>query len=256
MSNYPSNYNPSLDDSEKGIDLSFLRKIDKVSAWLGIFWVIAFMGTFGILSHNIPPPHANWTGQELVDNYYLPYKTSIMVGESLAAVVGFLYAPLTCLLTALMWKRERGNHTLSLMQLAGGLITAWTLIQSPVLWAWSAEMAGQINPDIIKSVHTLGWYLINMIYLITTMQCFALGIFTLADKSEILIFPRWAAWFAFFAGLSFTTETLLPFCKTGAFAYGGWWNFFGGAIFWLSFYLIYNIYAIKYLYRRDAMDIA
>ncbi|PFG16789.1 hypothetical protein ATK74_1342 [Propionicimonas paludicola] len=233
------------------MDHKTLLRIDKVSAWLGIAWVITYALTFIVLGNNLPPAQASWTGQELVDNFYLPHRTQIMIGMSLAAFFGFLYAALSILLTTLMWKRERGNHTLSMMQLIGGCFTAWTLIQSPVLWAWSASVSGtEINPDLIKMATTLGWYMINMIYAITTMQCFALGVFTLADKSKNLIFPRWAAIFAFFSGVTFSTETVLPFFMTGPLAYGGLWNFFGAAVFWFAFFLVYNISAIRFLNKH------
>jgi hypothetical protein len=203
-------------------DLS--KRIQLICAWCGPAFVLLYGITWCVLGHNYPPPNPMFTAQELVDNFYLKHQASILLGQSLSTATGILYMVWACQLTVQMWRRET-TPILSLLQLCGGLLTTWVLIFPPALWAWCAEMAGTVNPELIKSVHFMAWYVYDMTYMVTTVEVIALFILVMADKQKPALMPKWAASLALFSGLSFLPITFLPYFKSGPFALNGYWSF-------------------------------
>jgi magnesium-transporting ATPase (P-type) len=203
---------------------SLSKRIQIFCAWCGPAFVVLYGLTWCVLGHNYPPPNPAFTAQELVDNFYLKYQGSIMLGESLSAATGILYLVWACQLTVQMWRREK-TPILSILQLAGGLLTGWVLIFSPALWAWCAEMAGTVSPELIKAVHFMAWYVFDMTYMITTVEVAALFVLVMADKTKPALMPKWAAALALFSGLSFLPLSFLPYFKSGPFAINGYWSF-------------------------------
>jgi hypothetical protein len=203
---------------------NILRKTLLVSAWCGPAFVLLYGISWCILGHNYPPPDPAMSATDLVNNFYLKYRGDILLGQSLSTCLGMLYLPWTCALTALMWDREK-NHILSLLQLTGGLLTAWVLAFCPVFWLWCAEYAGTVDPTLIKMCHFLGWCTYDMTYMITTIETIAICIFAFTDKVKPVLVPKWAGVLALFSGLSFLPLTFLPYFKSGIFALNGYWSF-------------------------------
>jgi hypothetical protein len=199
-------------------------RIQQVCAWCGVAFVVVCGITFILLPHNYPPPDPSYTAQQLVDNYYLKYRSGIMLGQCLQAATGVLYMVWCCQLTVQMWRREP-VPILSLLQLTGGLLTTWVVMFPPAMWAWCAEVAGTADPAIIKTVHFIAWYLFDITYMITTVEGIAVFLMVYFDRQKPALMPQWAGWLALVAALSFIPLTVVPYFKTGIFALNGYWNF-------------------------------
>jgi hypothetical protein len=231
---------------ESAMNENLVRRIQIICAWCGPAFVILYGLSWAVLGHNYPPPDPSFTGVELVSDFYLKYRGQILLGQSLATCFGMLYLPWTCQLAVQMWQREKAP-ILSLLQLTGGLLTAWVLVFSPALWAWCAEMAGTVDPGIIKAVHTIAWYVFDMTYMITTIQVIAICLFVFMDKRKPAIMPRWAGVLALFSGLSFLPLTFLPYFKTGIFAVNGYWSYHVAFITYGMFTAVIGYYMAKSL---------
>ena len=226
-----------------------LHKVQVFCAWCGPLFVLLYGISWVVLGHNYPPPDPMFTGQELVDNFYLKYQGRILLGQSLSTNFGILYVLWSCQLTIQMWQREK-NHILSIIQLMGGLLTGWVLIMCPALWAWCAEVAGKVDPEVIKGVHFMSWYVYDMTYMITTIQAGAIGIFAYIDATKPAIMPRWAACLAVFSGLSFLPLTFLPYFKSGPFALKGYWSYHVAFISYGLFTAIIGYYMVQELKKK------
>jgi hypothetical protein len=228
-----------------------VNRLQLTIAWLGPLGTMLFFAGWIVLSHNYPPPDPAFSADQLVANYYVKYRPGIMLGMSLAACFGMFYLPWTCLLSVIMMQREK-TPLLSLMQLTGGLLTAWILVMCPCIWVYCAEAAGSVSADVIKSLHFIAWYIFNMTWMITTIQCMAIGLFALMDHQQPVIFPRWLGWLAIAIGLSFAPLTFMPYFKSGALAINGWWAFYGVVTGFGTFELNVTRYMMKELRRRCA----
>lgn len=230
-----------MDDATK-------RAIERGLAWMGPVFVVGYFLFWGYLGRNMPPPNMMaMTGQELVDEYYsIP---SVKIGMIGGATFGMFYAIWSCLLASIM-RDENGNMgPLSLLELMGGILTGWLLAFCPAIWAGCAVLAGQIDPDIIKMVHTFTWIIFDCTYMITTSQMFGVGLWTVLNKRQKIV-PAWAGWAAIAIGASFIALVIMPFVTEGPFTVSGifnYWIIFGTWFF--AYFIVYNIYVLKHVYR-------
>ncbi|CUU59777.1 hypothetical protein Ga0074812_13177 [Parafrankia irregularis] len=206
------------------MDETLSRRIQIVCAYAGIAYVILYGITFIVLPHNYPPPDPSWSAAELVQNYYLKHHDGILLGQTLSAATGVLYMVWCSQLSVQMWRREPAP-ILSLLQLTGGLLTVWVVMFPPAMWAWCAANAGSVDPEIIRTVHLVGWYCFDITYWITTIEGIAVFLLVLKDRTQPALMPKWAGWLALVASLSFIPLSLVPYHNTGPFAINGWFNF-------------------------------
>jgi hypothetical protein len=230
------------------MDETLSQRIQLVCAWCGPAFVLLYALSWAVLGHNYPPPDPGFTAQELIDNFYLKYRDQIMLGQSLSSAFGILYLVWACQLTVQMWRREP-TPILSIIQAAGGLLTGWVLIFCPALWVWCAEVAGTADPEMIKAVHFLAWFVFNMTYMITTVEVTALFVLVMADKQKPALMPKWAASLALFSGLSFLPLTFLPYFKSGPFAVNGLWSYWVAFVSYALFTAILGPYMAQDIKR-------
>lgn len=225
------------------------RAIERAMAWCGPFFVVAITITWGIMGHNIPPPNMMaMTPDQLISEYYGKYP-EIGVGMILSATVGLFYTVWSCLLATLM-RDENGNlGPLSLLELAGGILTGWLFAFCSAMWAACSILVGQVDPGIIKMVHTFTWFIFDCTYMITTMQMVGLGLYTVLNKRQRIL-TAWAGWTCAAIGVGFVPLIMMPFVSEGPFAVDGLWNYFIIFGCWLlAFFGVYNYYVLKHVYR-------
>jgi len=223
--------------------------IDRWLAWTGPFFVVTITITWGVMGHNIPPPNMMaMTGEQLVSDYYGKY-SSIAPGMVAAGTFGMFYSVWSCLLASLM-RDEKGQHSaLSFIELAGGLLTGWLFAFCSMTWAACAVLVHQVDPGIIKMIHTITWFIFDCTYMITTTQMCALGLYTVLNKRQTM-FPAWAGWTTIAIGLGFIPLVIMPFVTDGPFVVPGLWNFwiiFGAWL--LLFFAVYNYFVLRHVYR-------
>ena len=228
------------------------NSLKKIAAWCGPIWVLGYIISFGFLGHNIPPPNMMaLSSHDLVSQYYGKFP-EIGYGMIACCAVGLLYLPWTCLLASLLRDSKGQMGLLSLFELTGGLLTAWVLAWAPAMWATCSILAGQVDPDIIKFVHTATWIVYDCTFMITTTQYVGLGLYTVLNKEQKM-FPAWAGWLAIATGASFVTEVFIPFTTDGPFTVSGAWNYyivFGTWIF--AVFAVYSYFIIKAVNKEGA----
>jgi hypothetical protein len=171
---------------------------------------------------------------------------------AISACTGILYMPWSVVMSYQMWQREK-VPLLSLLQLAGGILTAFLVVTTAALWTWCARWAGTpgIDPEIIKAVHLSTWYIFDMTYNVTNVQILGCGLFAILDRQKPTLFPAWLGWFGFITALSFFGETIMPFYDHGPLAIDGWWNFHFGFIIWFLWFSSYSFYIVRNAYRTQ-----
>jgi hypothetical protein len=215
--------------------------------WCGPIFVISFIYLFGILGHNLPPPNMMaMSAEQLVSEHYGKYP-EIATGMIGCATFGLFYMAWSCQLASMLKDENGGFSVFGMMELAGGLLTGWLLAFCPAMWAACSLLAGQVDPGIIKMVHTMTWFIFDCTYMITTVQMIGLGLYTVLNKQQT-IFPAWAGWTCMAIGVAFVALVIMPFVKEGPFAVGGLWNFWIIFSAWLwAFFSVYTYYMFKHL---------
>lgn len=228
------------------------HRLNLAIAWCGPAFVLGYVIFWAIFGHNVPPPNMiGLSGPELVAQYYGAHQQSIMIGMAVSMFVGFFYLPWSCLLSGLINDEETGStNVLSRMELTGGTLTAWSLGFCPGLWLLAATFVHDLDPNIVKVFHVFGWFIYDMTFGITTVQCVGIGLWTVLNKRQT-IFPAWAGWCSIAVGTIFVTLVVLPWIKSGPFTVSGTWNFFVVFGTWLfAFFGLYSYFIIKELSKR------
>ena len=203
------------------------------AAECGIAFEILFTIFWGFFGHNLPPAAPSLTGPQLAA-HFVTHRNAILFGNSMAALVAVLWIPWTAQLTVVMRRIEGTSPVLTIIQLSGGILTAWVLMFCPAIWA-TAVFRTDLEPNTIRALNDLGFILFNITYAVTSVQAVAAGIVGLAEQGEHRVFPRWVSSWAIFAGVSFLVLTAMPFYKTGPIAWNGalsFWGLFGTYFVW------------------------
>jgi hypothetical protein len=82
--------------------------------------------------------------------------------------------------------------------------------------------------DITYVLNDFAWIMAVITWPPACMQCVIIGIAVLSDAGTPPVFPRWVAFLNFWVAIGFVPSGLLPFFKSGPFA----WN--GLLVFWLA----------------------
>ena len=153
---------------------------------------------------------------------------------------------------ASMMRDEQGQMGLtSLMEAGGGVLTSWSVIFCPALWATTAIFAtSSMDPVIIKMMHVATWIMYDCTYVITTIQCMGVALYTIFNRNQTF-FPAWLGWCAIATGMVFIGVVFIPFVTEGPFIVSGTWNFYIVFGVWLlAFFLPYSFFAIKALSKK------
>ncbi len=226
----------------------------KVCAWLGPVYALGFLVFWAGFGHNLPPPPPTLSSEALVAQYYRPYHDQILFGMVMTCVFGMFYAVWSVQLSVMMWKREK-VPVLTLVQLVGGLVTGWLLAEVPAMWGAAAYLTDELNPQIIMSIHKVGWFVWLQTYWITVIQVASIGVFTLVNHGEPRLFPKWCGWIAIISAVDLCLLTLVPYFRTGPFSLGGLINFWFVYSTWILFFVAYSIPMIRNLNRTAAASV-
>jgi hypothetical protein len=210
-------------------------KYQLLAAECGFAFELLFTIFWGWFGHNLPPASPNLAAPQLAAHYAL-HHNAILFGNSVAALIAVLWIPWTAQLTVVLWRIEGSNPVLTIIELIGGILTAWVLMFCPAIWA-AAAFRTDIDANAVRTLNDLGFILFNITYAVTSVQAMAAGVVGLADKSARPVFPRWVCGWAIFTGISFIPLTAMPFFKTGPLAWNGtisFWALFGTYFLWTA----------------------
>jgi len=206
-----------------------------LAAQSGFAFEILFTIFWGWCGHNLPPASPNLSASELATHFAL-HHNAILFGNSIAALIAVLWIPWTAQLTVVMWRIEGSSPVLTIIQLIGGILTAWVVMFCPAIWA-AALFRADSDPNLVRTLNDLGFFLFDITYAVTSVQAIAAGLVGLADKSARPVLPRWVSGWAIFTGISFVPLTAMPFYKTGPLAWNSaisFWAVFGTYFFWTA----------------------
>jgi hypothetical protein len=198
---------------------------ERFGAWCGLVGVFLF-GPALLAAHFLPLPPATLTPVEVVQLYY-----GNAMGVRVAAIVALYVAGLfTAFIAALSGQLRRipGGRSYSYMQALCGLLGTVPFVLTAMFWA-AAAFRGDRSAETIVLLNDLAWFSFVMVSPPAMLQLIAVGLAIISDPGERPLYPRWLAYFSFWAALSLICDPLACIFKSGPFA----WN--GLFVFWLPF---------------------
>jgi hypothetical protein len=217
-----------------------------VYAGLGLLGFAVFAGFW-------PPP-----GQDLdasaITRYFQTHHTSIQVGMVLMVVGAPCYYTWSAAISKVIGRMEGPMGVLSTTELLGGLMTGLATAVPAVVWQTAAFRAEARSPETVQTLYDFGWLFFDLTYMFSLLQSVALGIAIVLDHRAQPLFPRWVGYLCFLTAAIYVPLSLVPFVRTGPFAWHGLLNFW--AVFGLFFVLIAIVtpYAFRALRRLEHED--
>ena len=231
----------------------------RVSLWAVAIYCLLGLAGFAVFSGFWPPP-----GEDLdaagIASYFREHETGIRIGMVMMAAGAPFYFVWSVVLSKIISRIEGPMGPLSSVELLGGLLTALVTLVPPTIWVTAAFRADVRSDETIQLMYDFGWFFFDLTFVCSVLQNVAIAVAIIRDRRRTPLFPRWVAWVAVLTAVTYVPLTLLPFFRTGPFAWDGILNFW--AVFVMFFVLIAVItpYAFRALRRleqeeQDGIDV-
>lgn len=200
-------------------------KVEKLCTWSGMVGVtLFFMGL--VLSGFFPPPSPSLT-QEQVVTHYQTHANGIRTGMVIMMISGMFIAPMIGVISAQMKRMQGISPALTYAQISAGTANMMFFFIPALLFVVTAYRPDR-SPELTYLMNDLAWIMAVLPWSPAFMQNLSIAAAILSDKSPQPVFPRWVAYCNIWVALGFVPGGLLPFFKSGPFA----WN--GILVFWLA----------------------
>ena len=227
--------------------LQFLR----LCAWAGPAFLGVFIVFWGICGGNIPPLAADLPAADIAA-FYRDDANLIRLGMVMAMSFVVLYFVWGLAIAKVIeYGIERDNNVLSTLALWGAGLTVVPIMVSCSFWLAGAYRPHALDDSVLQLLYDLPWLLIDLGYMVTTMQMFALGVAFLRDPREVPLVPKWLCWYGIWVGFSFVAECLMPFFQSGLFARQGMLNFWIEFFIWFFWIVGLSTYLLRAIGRLE-----
>jgi len=229
------------------IDYTLLR----VALWsVCVYAGLGLLG-FAVFAGFWPPPSEDLDAAAIAQ-YFHAHNTGIRIGMVLMVVGAPCYYTWSLVLSKIISRIEGPMGPLSVTELLGGLMTAVVTAVPAVVWQTAAFRTESRSAETVQTLYDLGWLFFDLTFMFSLLQSVALGIAILIDRREQPLFPRWVGYLSFLTAAVYVPLGLIPFVRTGPFAWHGVLNFW--AVFVMFFILIAVVtpYAFRALRRLES----
>lgn len=225
----------------------------KLMAWTGPVFFIGFFVMWGLVAGNFPPMPAS-TEPQAMWQHYKDLQTEIAIGMSLCMVLGSCYMTFGAAVSRVMRRIEGPEGMLANLEMMGATITYCPIVIACGTWLTTALQIDKLSPDMVQTLYYLAWMIIDLAYMVTSWQIIAAAIVFLRDKRERKLVPAWVSWWGFVTVATFFPVSLIPFFKTGPFAFHGLFNFWIAFCTWYIWIVSMSFFIIRAVGRIEIED--
>ena len=220
-------------DNNQQLMLTWASPVFVVTFCIGVWFVAGFV-----------PPHLPTAGADEIAAFYQTDPLRIRTGLLITMFAATVWIPWAAVLSAQLKRMQQ--FALADVQFGCGIATSCFVILPVMIW-WTAAFRPDRDPELLLMLNDFAF--LNFVGMVPAafMQITCVGLATLADKSAILVFPRWVGYYNIWTALLTLTGGLVVFFKVGPFA----WN--GVLAFWLPM-VVYGIwYPLMFFVVRRAI---
>lgn len=182
-----------------------------------------------VIADFLPPPSPGLSEAEVV-HFYHENHTSIITGLTMAFVGTGFMLPLCIVGSVFLAEVEEGFPFFAVMQGLCAVITVIFTALPNFVWM-AAALRVERSPELISTLHDLGWIMWATPSWGFSFQLICAGICGLKDKRETPFMPRWMSYLALWVAIGVMPTPLVPFyTEAGPFAWNGLFTF------WIAFF--------------------
>lgn len=225
----------------------------KAMAWAGPAFMAAFVFGWGISAGNIPPVGPDMAPDALQD-WFTSHSTGIAIGTSICLTLTSLYMVWGCAISHVIRRIEGRGGLLGNLEQMGAVITCAPLTVAMGLFLVCSREATVVDATTLHMLYHLGWFIMDLAYMVTSFQIAAISIACMRDKREKPLVPHFVSWWGWVTFATFFPVSLIPFLNTGPFAWNGSFNFWIAFFTWFIWCPLLSTYIIKAIGRIRAED--
>jgi hypothetical protein len=109
------------------------------------------------------------------------------------------------------------------------------------------------HPELTQTLNDLAWIPFVMVFSAVLVQCLAIGI-AIINGGDQDVMPRWAGYFNFWIAVLLFPAVLIPFFKTGPFAWQGALEFWLAAGVFFGWIVVMTVVVHGSVTRQAAAD--
>jgi hypothetical protein len=174
----------------------------------------------------IPPPSPSLT-PDAVAAHYVEHANMIRFGMVLTLISGMFVLPMVGVISAQMRRIPGMSPALVYAQISAGAVGVVFFFLGAVAFI-TAAYRPERSPELTYVLNDFAWIMAVITWPPACMQCLIIGLAVLSDPGKPTVFPRWVGFLNFWVAIGLVPSSLLPFFKSGPFA----WN--GLLVFWLA----------------------
>jgi hypothetical protein len=223
----------------------------RLCVWSGPLLCLLFAIGLVALAQFIPPPTAHDSLTQ-VANLYRDHTDRLRAGLVLMMIGAAFFAPWSAVISVQL-KRIEGKHTpMTYTQLACGAAMV-IVITLPVMIMIAASFRPGRDPALTQTLNDLAWILFIMVFAPVMVECLSIGIAILAGGDQ-KVMPRWAGYFNMWCAVLLVPAVLIPFFKTGPFAWQGVFEFWLAALVFFGWIVVMTVVAYQAISRQAATE--
>jgi hypothetical protein len=193
-----------------------------------LFGILMGIGIFGIAGW-LPPHDPAWSAQQ-ISEIFQQDQLRIRIGITILALACVLWWPFSAAIAMQIRRIEGRFHVLATTQLMTSSGTVFAVMIPCYIWLAMSYRPELTAPDTMQLLNDLSWLSFVGMYPPALIQNLAIGTAILSDPRPDPIFPRWVGFANFWLAVCYLVGALLPFFKTGPFAWNGMFGFWLAAV--------------------------
>jgi Domain of unknown function (DUF4386) len=210
------------------------RRIQVGCACCGLFGGLLIGVGLLAVAGIVPAPSGAWNAGQIA-SYFATNQDRLRVGLLMAMIGTPLMLPMLVLITTLLRRSDPRLTPLAYTQLASGLMFMTFFIIPVVLWG-AAVFRPDRAPGSTQAINDIASTMFYWGFSPGTVECGAMGLAVLLDRSERPFFPRWVGYVDLAVAVAYIGGAPAVFFKSGVFGWDGLfslWIPFAGFSVWL-----------------------
>ena len=214
---------------------------EMMCVWSGFVAISIFLVAWIFYLGWLFPPPPGLTAAEITQVYQQNVTGTRIAVALIANFAGPLSVVFAAIITIYMLRMRGPSPVLAWINVVTSAIQVLVFIVPAEIFGATAYRLDRA-PEITQFGNDLGWFIFDNVVGPTQIQYLAIGLAVLWDKSPKPVFPRWFAFFNFWAATIMLLNNMIIFFKVGPFAWNGllgWWP--GASVFCLWYYVAFFV---------------
>jgi hypothetical protein len=212
--------------------------------------VVGWVTSFVLVAGFIPPPSPGLPPGQ-VAALYGEHTVAIRLGLVLTLFASALLVPFAAVITSQMKRIEGDRAVLAQTQLVSAGLLSLEFIIPLMVWQTAAYRPESHTPEMLQMLNDMGWLMFVGVISSAVVEFGVIGIAILNDERNAGVFPRWAGYFNIWVAVLVIPAGLVPFFKSGPFAWNGTLAFFMPLFVFCAWIVVMVVLLLRAIRHED-----